>query len=359
VPSKIVTNAQGTLDFGRWASLNTLINELTNDSPELVSQEKKLSQLEGSALFKEFKEYTQALKEKLIRNEEERALDRESRQLYLMQKLVKLELTREEWEELSQSAERIEHSVKDNEGRSALSAMRYAHFAFYANAELREHAMLRNLEQRATSDEPLILIAGGFHSQGIIEKLKEQGIGYALIQPNMVAQSSKLTTKGDRLKDRNANLTKGDRLKDRNANLSPFVSRYHAHMRGEVSWKAYFRVENGRINLYEAFVRAARDRLLRVDGRRQIRDGSKSDSTLLSSAISDLPSPLKPWRDQIILDLADQNEIEKAGEYTKYLDEVRRAFGSTGSPSRAESREFVVRCSRLRSIASSRASAFW
>ena len=31
---------------------------------------------------------------------------------------------------------------------------------------------------------------------------------------------------------------------------------------------------------------------------------------------------LKPWRDQIIRDLADQNRIEKAGEYTKFLDEL-------------------------------------
>jgi hypothetical protein len=43
----------------------------------------------------------------------------------------------------------------------------------------------------------------------------------------------------------------------------PEETKYQAHMRGEVSWKNYFEIENGRVSLYKAFVRGTRDKLLR------------------------------------------------------------------------------------------------
>ncbi|MBI3312655.1 MAG: hypothetical protein HYZ83_00280, partial [Candidatus Omnitrophica bacterium] len=83
----------------------------------------------------------------------------------------------------------------------------------------------------------------------------------------------------------------------------PEETHYQDHMKGDVSWKNSFEVEGGRINLYKAFVRGTRNKLL-------------------SEATNEKPWLLKSWRDQIILDMAGKNEIEKAGRYTRFIDEI-------------------------------------
>ena len=106
--------------------------------------------------------------------------------------------------------------------------------AFYENAERREIKMFENLSKllRATNHKSraTILIAGGFHTEGLAKRLKEEGISYVVVMPHI--------------------------------SQVPEQIRYREHMRGEASWEDYFEVENGKINLYKAFVRAIRDRLL-------------------------------------------------------------------------------------------------
>jgi hypothetical protein len=86
-------------------------------------------------------------------------------------------------------------------------------------------------------------------------------------------------------------------------------------MQGDVSWKNYFEVENGRINLYKAFVRATRDKLL---GRTETRGlNAESYSSLIPHY-----SSLKHWRDQILRDLFRQGRITESGNYTRFLDEI-------------------------------------
>ena len=88
----------------------------------------------------------------------------------------------------------------------------------------------------------------------------------------------------------------------------PEQTNYKSQMQGDVSWKNYFKAKNGKVNLYDAFVRSARDKLISETG----------------SVKSEEGNVLKSWRDQIIRDLANQNQISKAEEYTRFIDEVTK-----------------------------------
>lgn len=65
---------------------------------------------------------------------------------------------------------------------------------FYRIAHLREQAMVENsiklLEKKHKN--AIVLIAGGFHSQGITQTLKEKNISYVLVTPNMESEHKKI-----------------------------------------------------------------------------------------------------------------------------------------------------------------------
>lgn len=248
---------------------------------QIIKNQKRLRDIEGTQFFEDFEQYTQSVKQPLFRNDAERALDKKSRELDLLEKLTKLELSREEWEEIAC------HSRTGLGGNPQVCGSPTEtfgddikpHLAFYENAKKRDRAFLKNLtvlmKERRTNSS--LLVAGGFHTPGLIQQMEESGISYVLLTPEIKS------------------------LPENNA--------YREHMSGDVSWKHYFKVKNGKVNLYEAFVRAARDQLL----------GSPE-------AINGEPV-LKAWRDQIILDLVKKEQIAKAGEYTAFLDEVNLHAG--------------------------------
>ncbi|MFZ5803049.1 MAG: hypothetical protein ACOY3K_08115 [Candidatus Omnitrophota bacterium] len=171
--------------------------------------------------------------------------------------------------------------------------------------------------KKAKRPQTVLFIAGGFHSEGVIERLKEAGISYALVMPKI--------------------------------GTVPENSAYLDQMQGLVSWKDYFEVEQGRISVYKAFVRYVRDQLLQVrssePGVRSRIWGPKQDSLLLT------PNSrlLKAWRDNLIRDLAGQGRIAEAGRYTRYLDE-RNAKASAGESLAAALRRFNIFAKGLRAL---------
>ncbi len=249
-----------------------------------MKNQKTMRDIEGTKFFKDFQAYAQSVKDSLMTDDEQKKLDQETRQFEMIKKLSKLELSREDWNELKgRSNVGAPLAGAQGEGQAQglpLQLFSY-HFAFYQNAEKRDRAFLENLMKLLKTSA--ILVAGGFHAQGLTQRLKEQNISYLLVMPQI--------------------------------DSIPNETHYRDQMRGELSWKSYFEVEDGKINMYKAFVRATRDRLFRESGL-GIR-GSGVDSRI--------PYPdsrlLKEWRDQIIRDLADQHQITKAGEYTRFIDE--------------------------------------
>ena len=230
---------------------------------QLTGEQKKMKDIEGTQFFKDFEVYSDSVKEKLFRNEEERNLDREGREFEVLGSLIRLELSREDWEKFREIL---------NRGNAFIPAEKLQfQISFYENAQKRDAAFLENLMKLMKDKPSSILVAGGFHSQGLAERLRSKGISYVLVMPQIKS--------------------------------IPEETHYRDHMRGNVSWKNYFEVEQGRINLYKAFVRATRDKLL---------NAAKDESGRI----------LKNWRDQIIRDLAEKGQIEKAGNYTGFMDET-------------------------------------
>lgn len=247
-----------------------------------AENQKSLDEIRGTKLYEEFEVYVSELFKNRLRSEDGRGLYQKSRVLKLLKAFSKLEISRAEWNEIK---------------AMSLNSSWKTHLRFYKNTESRDRALFTNW-MKFMNQEPTILVSGGFHTEGMSQRLKEAGISYAVIQAKI------------------------DEL--------PEKTHYREHMQGNVSWKDYFEVKNGRVNLYEAFVRATRDRLL---GYQMIR---KSENQVPDALISRYPDILKHWRDQLIRDLAEQGRIEQAGQYTRYLDEItqgaeRRAHGKKKS----------------------------
>ena len=271
-----------------------------------MREQKRMEQVKGTKLFEDFEHYADEVKTSLIQNEKQRKLGQESRDLRLMERLAKLELSREDWNEIKTSVGAPLAGARSAGQAQGLPLQLFSsHLAFYHNAEKRDGAMFEKLMQlmsssgltagsfemdsrfRGNDKNTAILVAGGFHTEGLTKRLKEKGISYLRLMPTIES--------------------------------IPEDIHYRAHMRGEVSWKKYLQPENGRINLYKAFVRGARDRLLNV-GAPLV--GARTEGRGQAPPLQSDPRLLKQWRDQIILDLANQNKIEKAGEYTRFIDEL-------------------------------------
>ena len=260
------------------------ISNFLHDPETLSETIEILSQYEKPNL-EELELYMGSIKESFIQTSAQRTLDKKTRELFLKEKLIQLKLTREEWEEIK---------------REPIMRNTYAQL-FYLNAEDREEAMLNNFfPLTRTSSRPLpegegkgegiILITGGFHTSALIQKFKKNKTAYVLIRPTMTAVPEALA--------------------------------YQQQMKGEVSWKSYFESKNGRISLYDAFVRAVRDQLLsltRTSSRLLPQGEGKGEGVLI-----------KLWRDQIIRTLAIQNRIQDSRQYTKYLDEIPKRSDPEG-----------------------------
>lgn len=233
-----------------------------------VENQKRMEEIKGTKLFEDFVQYAKKVKESLFRNREQRELDRQSERLRLFKQLARLELSREDWN-------KIKALVNQDSFLLSNSTLLAAHLAFYQNAERRDTFFFQRLTSlmRENKMQSALAVAGGFHTEGLTQRLRDQGFSYLLLAPHM--------------------------------DSVPKETNYRAHMEGEVSWQNYFETENGRVNLYNAFIRGVRDQLLK-------------ESKIERGRI------LKFWRDQIILDLAGQNRISQVGRYTSFIDELQK-----------------------------------
>lgn len=259
----------------------------------LVGNQKRMKDIEGTKFFDDFQKYAQSVKEALFQNDKERKLDARSRQLELLERLAKLELSREDWNEIKEIFNEIQYwsATKSDAGENGdltklLGEMR-PQVSFYHNARKRDRAFIQKVgalfeKHKAKS---AAFIVGGFHAEGLTHELKSKGISYVLATPKI--------------------------------NHIPDETHYRDHMEGQVSWSNYFEVKDGRVNLFDAFVRGTRDLLLKLssEGRERL---------------------LKSWRDQIIHDLAAKGKIAEAGQYTQFIDELTQLEDRDGLISKWE-----------------------
>ena len=250
----------------------------------LVENQKKLKDIEGTRLFEEFKLYADSVKESLFQNERQKALDIQTQGLELIKRLTRLELSFEDWGKMQKMISQLDRWTVPQDGvisRDEVSAIlkkMEPNLAFYHVAEKRDQVFLKNIQSvmKKQGKASSLLVAGGFHTEGLTQTFKANGISYVLVMPWI--------------------------------GHIPEAPLYLEHMQGQVSWSKYFEVKDGKVNLYDAFVRATRDKLL----------GDKN-----ASAASG-----KEWRDQIIRDLAADGRITQTSEYTRFIDETAQPSSS-------------------------------
>jgi phosphoenolpyruvate-protein kinase (PTS system EI component)/SAM-dependent methyltransferase len=294
------------------AAENKLPIKVSKNLAAAVRRQKRMQDIRGTKLFVDFETYSEEVKKTLFATDEQRSLNARARRLRLLEKLNQLELTYEEWGALKKGKSQKEKGESKRGRRSSVqkktlsglgpvdkgrSTAFAAHLAFYKNAEKRDRTLFDRLirllekEPLLTPDDalqtPVVAVAGGFHTEGLTKKLRQSGVSYVLIAPRI--------------------------------DVLPEKTAYRDQMRGEVPWRRYFRVRDGRVGVYDAFVRGVRDRLLeKAEASYKMQDTIQSDDRK-GPASAGL---LRFWRDEILRGLASENRLSEAGKYTQFLDEA-------------------------------------
>lgn len=143
------------------------------------------SEIEAEDLYREIDRIHAAIVESLIRNRGEREIVKRFRQYLGLKKLFSLELVREEYDSLISQKNRSKLPAPVEElYRRAL--------AFYRLAIKRDAIMADTLLKAGTPApaKPSVLVMGGFHTQAFTDRLRSEGVSFAVIQPHMMEISN-------------------------------------------------------------------------------------------------------------------------------------------------------------------------
>lgn len=231
----------------------------------LMQCQKKIRDVEGTRFLEDLEIYFEDTKAKLLKNLEQQKLNDEDRRLKLLSRLIRLEMNREDWNAFKINAAHLISPFS--------TGMLRSHIQFYENAEKRDGVFFSKLLSlmKKSKTESAILVAGGFHTEGLTQQFRKQSISYLLLRPQISSV--------------------------------PAIIHYRDQMTGEVSWKKYLTLENGRIDLYKAFIRGTQEKLM----------AQNEEQT---------GNFFKNWRDRIISDLAREGRIASASEYTSLIDNM-------------------------------------
>lgn len=264
----------GTIDSGSF--LKVLVDtahslgirpKLSPVLQALLGHVETLSTIKGTKLFDELQSFVQKIEARLTVQPEERELAERYKKLRLLKDLSNLESTREELEQYRANPESYTSLLGEGD-KFLLPSLE-----FYRVALERDQAFHKNLEGllKKTKSHSVIVLAGGFHTQGFEQSLKDRGFSYAVISPKIGSLEGK--------------------------------EHYSEVMQGNLSYKKYLET-----TFYDAFTRHA---------------------TL--NLVSELNQPnfrkdLKLWRDEVIRKLANEGRITEASQYTRYIDLLFKVY---------------------------------
>ncbi|MCB1195428.1 hypothetical protein KDK77_04515, partial [bacterium] len=197
-----------------YSSLDTFFNthEFSLDGyPNLksyIAYVRDYYTVNNSKVFEESQRIVDVLYETLIRSEREKTLYGFSRLIDLMNQFAGLKMTRTDFE-LYHSYRSVystafisdtlvslskEYAIDFEPAQNlAVIEENVAHFEeFYSVAHEREDALVANTLglMKKYNQQSIILLAGGFHTEGITEKLRERNLSYVVVQPQMNAQEN-------------------------------------------------------------------------------------------------------------------------------------------------------------------------
>lgn len=171
----------------RFYEANLSLGLQLENYPELLQIEgaKILeSEIDASLLHSEFENIRREIFETLAKTRSQKAILIKYENYRLIQRLLNLELTRDEYDQL------LSRKAPSCFSKSKLVTNA---LTFYQLAVKRDHAMTANFlaDTVKQSIKKSVLIAGGFHSKGFKKELQEHNISYAVISPKLSALEDK------------------------------------------------------------------------------------------------------------------------------------------------------------------------
>lgn len=161
----------------------------------LLSQE-----IQSEELFEEVSRLQDAIAEKLAETEKEKEYLSLDKNYSLFEHLLHLELTRPEYEKLSTNsaayrAEALSKQIwnlnpnldKNQINFQSLNQFSDQSLRFYQNARKRDEALLSKALKSDPKASVVVLVTGGFHTEGLTALMKERMIPYAVIAPRMTS----------------------------------------------------------------------------------------------------------------------------------------------------------------------------
>ncbi|HXV28429.1 MAG TPA: hypothetical protein VD913_05630, partial [bacterium] len=142
-------------------------------------------QIDHREFFSQIDEAISRVKERLFTSDEEKALDARSERFLLAKKIILFQATPDDLK-----AYEVQQSEIDSEIASdGLSEPLNLGLGFYEIAKKRDKIFF----EKITSDERLggdiAVVTGGFHTEGLSEKMKEAGISYAVVTPDLANEA--------------------------------------------------------------------------------------------------------------------------------------------------------------------------
>ncbi len=190
---------------------NIEISSTEKNFNQYIQYLKVFGQIQKGKLFDEMDEWENRLKEKLMQNEEEHNLEKASKYVSFLKNFYHLELTRKDLQFYQDSKKdfgihQLKEILEKQTVKYNIQLGEASHVeklekdladleAFYKAAIARDAVLVeKTLESfqspvttRTTQDAPrtTVLLAGGFHTEGVAQKLKEKGVSYVVITPRV------------------------------------------------------------------------------------------------------------------------------------------------------------------------------
>lgn len=146
--------------------------------------------IQAEPLFEEMARLEETIYDSLAQTTEEQEFVKESRFLSFAEKLVHFSLTRQEWEKYKK-----QHKACRMRPEKPLHATCFMPHAekfspfekFYEEADIRDSLIASNFSRAATHQNARFsfLIAGGFHSYGLIQRLREKNFSIVVFSPRV------------------------------------------------------------------------------------------------------------------------------------------------------------------------------
>lgn len=140
------------------------------------------SELKVSRLMAEARDLEKRIAERLAKTPAERGYLQRLRRYALLKKLLRLELTSEEYEELIRD-KFFPLPWEEGSGEGGLDPA----LEFYRRARQRDSSMLQNIERllEKTGVQKAVLVTGGFHAAAFEKYFRERKVTYALVSPKI------------------------------------------------------------------------------------------------------------------------------------------------------------------------------